>query len=926
MRFAWRFASTRRRRLAGIALIAALAVVGVAGIAAWSVAAADDGARRIVTDAEPGARSTIVHASRMSGVDPIDSAIERVLAEAFGDLPVEVERSLRLGVTCPSDQTCTVDGVMLVADEGVVSAAEMLEGVWPTSAGQAAITEAAAATAAVGVGDRLTVGGTTLDIVGVWRATDPAAVIWQSDPGVESGRDGAMLSPVIVTRDTILDTGSTADTTWTLSAAHIAATDAGAVAAGLGRLNDLFVPVDPERRYAIRTTGELDDTMRRIVSSSSSASGAIAVPLFVAAVLGVVVLWLTTASLSRSRAADYRLLRARGASTRRLAAIAGGEAAVAAAVGVLLAALVAVLVTGIDSLTLIGAWGAVVIVVTVVAASVTALGAARPAVARSDAGWRSVVALGLPSLFLAVAAGLATAQLLTHRSFVLDGRLDPAAAAAPALLLTALALLAPLLAAPLASLGQLLGRLGRGLIPVLPLRRIARRSGALAAGVLCLALAAGAGVLGSAIISAGESAATRQAGEQLGSDVRVRYGGDGDPAARRAVVAETPGVTDAVPVVLTEVTVGQSSPALLAAPAGSLALSAADVERLQDAAALAPVEGPLRVTASVVDHRAGEVNGVGPEGDVFTTHVDPMTMRITVFVTDDAGEVLALPVPPFPAAERTETAPQRTVELHPPAGSRVLALSVSASGAPQEQQLSGSVAVTAGGATLIETPVDLANERDRRVAVPGLPTTVPVVATAALAAELGLEVGQTLSMSSGRLARELPIEVVDVVPSLPAVGSDPALAADLATVTQAAVLAGGSPAPANEVWAAVGSADADAIGASIRGASVERVEVLTPRSVSDEPILTVAVRGVLLATIAVAVLAVAGFAGVAAESARSRETERLPLRAVGMTRAAQWRADAFEVVTTAAFAIIVGIAAGWAVAGVVVPIVAGAVA
>lgn len=926
MRFAWRFASTRFRRLAGVALISALTVLGVAGIAAWAVGAADEGARRIVADAEPGARSTIVHASRMSGVDPIDDTVEGVLTEAFGDLPIDVDRSLRLGVTCPSDATCTVGGIMMVADDAVPGAADLIEGTWPSAPDQASVSEAASTAADVGVGDRIAVGGTTLDVVGVWRARDPTAVIWQADPGVESGRDGDMLSPVIVTGETILDTGSTADTTWTISAAHLAASDAGAVDAGLGRLPDLFAAADEDRRYALRTAGELDDTMRRIVSSSASASGALAVPLFVAGVLGVIVLWLTTASLSRSRRADYLLLRARGASARRLAGVSGGEAAVAAAVGAFLAGAVCVVTIGIGSLPLVGVWSTVVIAVTAVAAAATAIGASRPATARSDAGWRSVMALGLPALFLAVAAGLATAQLLTHRSFVLDGSLDPAAAAAPALLLTALALAAPLLAAPLAALGQLLARRGRGLVPVLPLRRIARRSSALAAGVLCLALAAGAGVLGSAVIAAGESAAEAHAAERLGSDVRVRYDGDGDGAARLAAVGETRGVTAAVPALLAEVALGQSTPTLVAAPASSLGLSAADTDRLRGAAALPSASGPLTVTASVIDHFAGEVFGGGPDGEEYSMHIDPLTMRITVFVLDDAGEVHALAAAPFPAAERTADAPARTITLDVPPGASVLAVSVSTTGDAADQQLSGSVAVTAGGAPVLEAPVNLANGREQRVTVPGLPGTVPVVATRALADRLGLKIGQTLAISSGRVARDLPIEIVDIVASLPAVGASPAIAADLATVRQAAVSGGGMPAPTNEVWAAVGSGDADAVGAVIRAASAERMEVLTPRSVSNEPIVAVAVRGVLLATVAVGLLAVAGFAGGAAEAARSRVAERMPLRAVGMTRSAQRRSDAFEIVATAVFATIVGVAAGWAVARVVVPIVAGAVA
>lgn len=924
VRFALRVAATRAHRLLVIALIAAVTVGAVAGTAAWALGRFDDGARAILSAADPEARSVVVHASRLAGDDAIDPIVADTRAEAFAGLPVDTVTRLTLPIPCPPKATCTLGGVTLVADPAAHAAADLVEGAWPLRRDEAAITEAAAARHSLATGDVISVGAVTVRIVGVWKAKDPTATLWLSDPGVASGGSSAMVSPVLVTDDTILATGSTAETTWAMSPAALTATNAGSYADAVRRLPDLLAAADPERLHSLRLTGALGDTLDRVVTATAAASGAVAVPLIVAGLLGAIVLWLAVASLQRSRRSDHALLRARGASTRRIIVTAGGECAVFAGVGGIVAVAASVVVAGVGALVPAVLVAVAITVIAFVAAGWGALEAARAQPARADVGRMSVLALAVPALVLAVAAGLATAQLLTRRSLELDGRLDVAAAAAPALLLAAVALIAPLLAMPLAALAQRLARNTAGVLPVLPLRRIARRSGALTAGVLCLALAAGAGVLGGAIVGAGQHAQHRAVHDALGADVRVRFAQEGDLARRMAAVTAAGGVTAAAPALVTDVTLGAATPTLVAAPTSMLGEAAPFGDQLNTAARPTPTDGPVSVSFVAVDHAAVEGTLVDEFGQLVTIPMPAAEISATVWVLLADGEVKALTVPPLTAEDAQGRGAEQTVQVEVPAGAAVLALGVRASSPNTTPDVRGSVRLTAGTTTLIESELALSGQGEQRFLVDSLPTVLPVVVTRALSEELAIQAGSTLTLSSGTVSRSLPIVVVAVVESLPTAGARAALAADLGTLREVVVSAQGSEIAPLEVWAV--APDGDAAARSIRAALDERAVILSPRAVSNAPIGDVAVGAVLIATAGVLLLAIAGFAGVASESTRARMAERVPLRAVGVTGAMQRRADTLELALVAVFALAIGAASGIVVAMLVAPIVEGMIA
>ncbi len=161
-----------------------------------------------------------------------------------------------------------------------------------------------------------------------------------------------------------------------------------------------------------------------------------------------------------------------------------------------------------------------------------------------------IASLG-PLALAAVAAGISYAQFVALGSPIVvrsDGtvRTDPVALAAPMAVLVAAALAAPVIIGPLSLLAERIARAGRGILPVLPLRQLARRARSVAAGVLVIALAVGAAVLVGAFHLSAQDAADRAEHAATGADLRLQYAvrstvGEGFPAASAADIAGVTG-------------------------------------------------------------------------------------------------------------------------------------------------------------------------------------------------------------------------------------------------------------------------------------------------------------------------------------------------------------------------------------------------
>ncbi|MWC00431.1 hypothetical protein GB864_17990, partial [Agromyces sp. MMS17-SY077] len=244
--------------------------------------------------------------------------------------------------------------------------------------------------------------------------------------------------------------------------------------------------------------------------------------------------------------------------------------------------------------------------------------AARPLVRGSgDAPSRVGRGLALGGLaLLVVAAAVAFWQLRRYGSPVVADaagtpHVDPLGVLAPVLALLALTALALLLNRPVAALFERVARRGRGLVPALPMRWLARRPGLYSAASFVAMLGVG-GLTFAALLSGGWSALdARTAAVATGGEVRVVGTADASVDA----IADAHGAA----VLRSDVRVGGDPATLIALPASELGTVAPGTleHPAEVAAALAPessgAEAPLPVA---VDAALAELAGVGV-GDGF---------------------------------------------------------------------------------------------------------------------------------------------------------------------------------------------------------------------------------------------------------------------------------------------------------------------
>lgn len=583
MAFAVRWAGQHAGRLSLIVLITALAVTGIAGIDAVSSRMLAAGTARILADAEPDARTVRVVAGQAEDPEAQDAEVRAAVSAAFEPADVVVDRQVALeasATTAAGEELA----LRMLDDERVPERGALTGGTWPRHPDEIALAEPAAQRHDLRIGDTVTLdrGGIALDriatvltVVGTWTAADPTDALWEGDPAVASGESDGAIGPALVAPGTLIGLAGTPTVTWQIAPSRTAPADVPVLQRALASLGGLPDTLDPRREHNTRVIGALGDTLQRQKAALAATSGLLVAPPLIIAILGALVLGIVLATLSDARRADVILLRARGASRRRLALTSAAEAAICAATGSLLALAVLAIPVGVTATAAAAAAGATAFAaLTAGVLSIRGTGTGdtvSPEAVRHDAGLRTLPVLFLPALAALVLAVLATWQLFTTGASGTAAAPEPLASAAPALILVAGCALAPVLAAPLAALAERLLRGTRGIAPILPLRQIARRIGAAAIAILCIALAAAAATLALAAPAASEAAEQRTRIAALGGDVRMIAEDGLDVTAGTA--ATWPGVTDAVEVLHTPVTIGSDIAALVSAPPETLGLS-----------------------------------------------------------------------------------------------------------------------------------------------------------------------------------------------------------------------------------------------------------------------------------------------------------------------------------------------------------------
>lgn len=629
--------STAHRGLLALVWLLVAVLTGALGVTVgWTQAAATAGARDGLAAAEPSGRALQL-ATRMAdgdAADAQDATVQQVLAGLLDGVPHQVAYDVRtepqytrgsegqdlgrwsVALLPASSRTEALAG-------GGASGVTLVDGAWPAGPDEAAVQADAAEAAGLSVGDAVRLGvdpddpaaaGAQVTIAATWRVTDPDDAVWLGDPATLTGSDGAYPGPVVVSQETLDDLDTDPFARWTVvpdgaavTPAHLPALAALAaeVESGLGE----DTSVAPR---GLTVAGTLDTTAADLAAALDAADAVALVPLCLLALVGLVALVQVARLLATTREGEVALLVSRGAAPGTVTAAAVVEgvllALTAAAAGgtAAWAALGIVATEGAGAAAPAATPVAVGLAVAVVAAATLALVAAlqaqaavRRQVTDRSGRVRQVAALGTVVLTVAAAA-VSVTQLLRYGSPLLttpDGaRTDLTAAAAPALVLAALAVAAMAVLGPATRLWAALAGRSRGVVGPLAARQVARRLVVYVVPVVLLVLAGGAATLAGGYTGTAERLRADVDVLANGADVRVTapengpldpapylLGGPGDASGPDAVAAApalaTTGYSDGRPVTMLALPAA-ALPAVMRAPTEVL-----DVDRVAGALA-----------------------------------------------------------------------------------------------------------------------------------------------------------------------------------------------------------------------------------------------------------------------------------------------------------------------------------------------------
>ncbi|MBO1337589.1 FtsX-like permease family protein [Streptomyces sp. VRA16 Mangrove soil] len=942
-------------------LAVTLAATVLTALAAFSTAAGDAALRRTLAASDHRSDTALkITADVPDGKRAAARAVvARQARAAFDGLPVTVRGSERSATyALPGKNRDRPDLTLLATlDAGRV---RLVSGAMPSGDGSGgtvavAVPRVAAERLGVRAGDTLKLTG-RLDsrplrvrITGVYEARDTSDPYWRLDP--LGGKGAATVSfttygPLLTSAGAFTSGRVATDSSaWsvTADARRVTVADSDSLRAHAVRA-----------RAALRTAPELGGSatvstgLPGVLDQAGKARSVAATSLLTAAVHLVVlatgVLLLVARLLRERRAAETTLLRARGASTRRLTGVAAVEALCLAVPAAAVAVLAARPLAGLfaDDAAHAPLTGAVFLVAaaTALAGAAVVLGTATPARGENVAGRaRALPGPARAGADLALVV-LAAAAWLPLRS---GDTLTPIAACAPALTLLAGTVLMLRLLPWAARAAEHLAARRRGAAAALAGQQFARRPATATAPVLLLVLAVATGLL-----AAGQNASWRtsqqdQADHAVGAPLRVT---DERPAG--------PGQTGRVDGVRDLKTVAPVHRAESDLAGGKQAtVLAADTTALRSAVLLRPGvadDGALAAPAAARPAESGDRVTLpsGSRALLLDARTDTPkhgataagTARVTVLVTDRHGTGYRLTAGELPADGRTHrlrAALDTTADAarHAPAGPLTLtgidvetplaprdraaalhveALHTAGSGTavraldlPSELAWSAASTVTRGTlddparalhprATGTGVGVDYRTGADdgggatvtvrlRPGTQPRVPAVLPALATDAYLKAAGARAGDTVDVTfSGETLR---IRLAATARSFPTTGTGGAVVVDLAAADAWLTAQGRAPLAPTEWWAAPEpgrtAQAAAALRAATPGGTVAVRDETAARLLADP--LSGGVRGALWATAAAAVvLAALGLAAAYAGTARVRRPEFAVLSALGAPR------------------------------------------
>src|SRR4051794_19652759 len=530
--------------------------------------------------------------------DDLNRTVSAAIDEALGSLPRSVFRTARSDSFALSTQPD--GGVRDLAtfgySEGIEDHATLVSGAWPTDeaspdrAVPVAISDRAAEALRLDVGDsesvesRITPGFfVPVRVVGTFHVDDPGDPFWRAEPqmieGVESTARFTTYGPFMTTLTNVLDrtTPTQVGVGWRAIPDFSATTpaDVDALAARVQALSGRIAGATGGSPVVTVTT-DLPSILARTSQSLLVSRAGVLVLTIQLVILAVYAVLLSAALLVEHRRVDTTMLRSRGAGSVRIAGMAAAEGLVlvvaAVVIGPWLALAALHLFDVVGPLVDIGlrldpVVGSDAYLAAAAAGLLCLVALALPAFlsARSLAGVQGEMArgqtrsigqrLGLDVALLIVAA-VGLFQLRQYGGpLTAAGKgalgVDPLLIATPAIGLLAGAIVA-LKLIPLAA--HLLERgtiRGRGLVPSLSARQVARRPLRYTRAALLLTLAMSMGVFAVSYAATWTASQDDQARYQVGADVRVIPSRRGDALPMTAVgptYAALDGVTKTSPV------------------------------------------------------------------------------------------------------------------------------------------------------------------------------------------------------------------------------------------------------------------------------------------------------------------------------------------------------------------------------------------
>ena len=563
------------------------AMVQLAAAPMYSDAVTVGAMRRILADAPPE-DTTIVADARVAPTHypELDDAITATAEDAADATGSDITRRLESASSYDLDVESLVgtgggggDDIPIVmslsAPIGIANEASLVDGEWPGDAGDdssltAAISQPAADELQIGVGDSLRLndrqsgGQFAVEIVGVYRVTDPTAAFWLDDDlltaGVSTSRTSKTVGPLVVVPSALLGGSEVVQprrlvATWlveprldrlTVGAVDDLRRSLDRLPARFDRLTEELTPDAAETTSALDVTSFLPklllDTSRSLAVTRSGLYAVVAQ----LALLAAFALVIGANLLIDTRRRETGLLEARGISRRQLVAFAAIEALVlvvpVALISPWVAAALLRLVARFGPLATIdlavnASVGAEALLTVVVAAVFVILLLMWPSIRattsitnplshhRRQRVRQLTQSLGVDIALLALTA-VAFWQLRAIRSTPI-GRLadrfsvDPVLVVTPALGLLTGAVMTLRIVPLMARVGERLATAGRSMIGALTGWQLARRPGGQARAAFLLVMAVSIGFFAASYAATWERSQADQADFQIGADLRV---------------------------------------------------------------------------------------------------------------------------------------------------------------------------------------------------------------------------------------------------------------------------------------------------------------------------------------------------------------------------------------------------------------------